>query len=91
MRCSRSVSFVTKLRNNFLNILNENKTLFPGSDGEALFVGTVLHSVDHQLCEWNVKDQLWISSDSEDFSTIAELGQIVRVGFVQDLPLLNFN
>ena len=39
--------FVVKVRALFLAEFANHKELFPGVDGEAMFVGTVLHSLDH--------------------------------------------
>mmetsp|Transcript_47779 Transcript_47779/g.147621 ORF Transcript_47779/g.147621 Transcript_47779/m.147621 type:complete len:195 (+) Transcript_47779:759-1343(+) len=86
---SEVVNFVVRVRNNFLNSFAEcKKATFPGVDGEALFVGTVLHSLDHTLMGWNLEDPLWLDVESERFATMAELGRVVRVGFVEDLPWL---
>jgi hypothetical protein len=42
--------------------------------------------------EWNMKDALWLLDPeiSPKFHVMAELGRIVRVGFVEDLPCLLF-
>ena len=42
-----SLQFVVKTRAIFLTEFAKHKALFPGVDGEAMFVGTVLHSLDH--------------------------------------------
>ena len=91
MRYSRFVNFTVKVRAIFFNEFAKHKHLFPGIDGEALFVGTVLHSLDHTFAEWNLADPLWLDIDNEKFGKMAELGRIVRVGFVEDLPFLCFN
>lgn len=56
-----------------------------------MFVGTVLHSLDHTLMEWNLPDPLWLDVDDPKFGKMAEMGRVVRVGFVQDVPFLYFN
>jgi len=58
---------------------------------QAFFVGTVLHSLDHCLLEWNLDDPLWLDVDDPRFGKMAELGRIVRAGFVEDVPFLYFN
>mmetsp|Transcript_73354 Transcript_73354/g.237257 ORF Transcript_73354/g.237257 Transcript_73354/m.237257 type:complete len:195 (-) Transcript_73354:119-703(-) len=86
---SEVVDFVVRVRNHFLNSFAAcKKDIFPGVDGEALFAGTVLHSLDHTLMEWNLEDALWLDVESERFGVMAELGRFVRAGFVEDLPLL---
>ena len=54
-------------------------------------MGTVLHSLDHTLMEWNLDDPLWLDIHDSKFGKMAEIGRIVRVGFVPDLPLLYFH
>lgn len=88
---SRFVSFVVKVRMIFMDQFHKHKHLFPGVDGEAFFVGTILHSLDHTLMDWNLPDPLWLDVDSPRFGKMAEMGRIVRVGFVQDVPFLYFN
>jgi len=58
---------------------------------QALFVGTVLHSLDHTLMDENLKDALWLDTEDERFGKMAELGQIVKAGFVSDVDGLMFN
>ncbi len=41
--------YVIKVRNKFMNSFEAHKQEFGGIDGEALFVGTVLHSLDHSV------------------------------------------
>jgi len=88
---SRLVKFICTLRPVFLSQFQKYRDEFPGIDGEALFVGTVLHSLDHTCMEWNLEDALWLDVDCPKFGKMAELGRIVRVGFVQDVPGLSFN
>jgi len=87
---SELADFVIKVRNSFLNAFQEHKNDLKGIDGEAMFIGTILHSLDHTLMEWNLEDPLWLDVDSPDFGLMAEVGRFVRVGFVPDLPGLLF-
>jgi len=91
VKYSRFVNFSVKVRSIFMNEFAKHKHLFPGIDGEAFFVGTVLHSLDHTLMEWNMIDPLWLDIEDKKFGKMAELGRIVRVGFVEDVPCLYFN
>merc|ERR1712232_192230 len=88
---SEVVNFVVKVRNKFLNTFPQYVNEFKGIHGEALFVGTILHSLDHTLMEWNLPDPLWLDVDSPAYGTMAELGRFVRVGFVPDLPGILFS
>lgn len=75
----------------FLKHFVKYKDFFLGIDAEALFAGTVLLSLDHQMKEWNVDDPLWLDVDDKKFGMMAQLGRIVRVGFVSDVPGLYFH
>lgn len=88
---SRFVNFIVRLRATFMDQFAKHKTDFPGIDGEALFVGTIIHSLDHTFQEWNLTDPLWLNIDNPKFGKMAELGRIVRIGFVEDVPFLYFN
>ena len=57
----------------------------------SVFVGTVLHSLDHCLMDWNLKDPLWLDVDDPRFGKMAEVGRVVKVGFVSDVPGLYFH
>ena len=56
-----------------------------------MFIGTVLHSLDHTLMDWNLVDALWLDVDDPKFGKMAELGRVVKVGFVSDVPFLYFH
>jgi len=88
---SRLVKFICTLRPIFLSQFEKYHHEFPGIDGEALFIGTVLHSLDHKCAEWNLEDSLWLDVDCPKFGKMAELSRIVRVGFMEDLPGLSFH
>ena len=68
-----------------------HKDCFPGVNGEAMFVGTIVHSLDHTMAERNLEDPLWLDVHDSEFGLMAQIGQIVRVGFIPDLPGLYFH
>jgi hypothetical protein len=85
------VNFVLPVRNYFLHEFAKWKDeLFPGIDGEALFVGSILHSLDHSLMVRNLEDPLWLDAEHSEYGAMAELGRFTRVGFAPDLPGLSF-
>ena len=88
---SRLVKFVIEVRGIFLKEFTVHRDSFPGVNPEAMFVGTVLHSLDHTLMEWNLEDPLWLDVNDTRFGVMAQIGRIVRVGFVEDVPLLYFH
>jgi len=87
---SELVGFLTPVRNFFMNTFDAHRAEFPGIDGEALFIGTILHSLDHTLMEWNLTDPLHLDTTHPEFGAMAEIGRFVRVGFVPNLQGLSF-
>ena len=88
---SELVNFVTKVRSIFHAEFVRHKHMFPGINAEGLFVGTILHSVDHALAEWNLEDPLWLDINDRRFGLMAELGRVVRMGFVPEVPGFYFH
>ena len=68
----------------------KHKDSFPGIDGEAFFVGTVMHSLVHKCMDNNLDDPMWLDVNHPKFGRMAEVGRIVKVGLVQDVPGLIF-
>jgi len=91
VKYSRFVKFVVKVRMIFMFEFSQHKDLFPGVDGEAMFIGTVLHSLDHTLMDWNLTDALYLDTTDNRFGKMAEIGQIVKAGFVSDVKGLIFH
>ena len=90
---SEVARFMILVRSHFHHTFEEHKAEFPGIDAESLFVGTIMHSLDHTLMGWNLEDPLYLDMEGCDprFRVMAELGRFVRAGFVDDLPFLMFN
>ncbi len=82
---SSFISFITKARVIFHAEFKRHQHLFPGVHAEGLFTGTVLHSLDHALMDWNLEDPLWLDVDDPKYGKMAELGRIVKVGFVPEV------
>lgn len=70
---SRFVRFIVKTRAVFITEFAKYKDLFPGVDGEAMFVGTVLHSLDHYFMDCNLEDPLWLNVDHPRFGMVSIL------------------
>jgi len=87
---SKLVNFIIKTRAIFMSEFSKHKDSFPGIDGEAFFVGTVMHSLDHTCMDNNLDDPMWLDVNHSKFGRMAEVGRIVKVGFVQDVPGLIF-
>ena len=45
--------------------------MFIGFNAEGLFAATVLHSLDHELMEWNLEDPLWLDVKDTRFGKMA--------------------
>lgn len=82
---STLVRFILKARIAFHTEFRRYKHLFPDVNAEGLFIGTVVHSLDHACMEWNLEDPLWLNVDDIRFGKMAELGRIIRVGFVPEV------
>ena len=83
---SRLVNFIVKTRPIFLSDFAKYRTQFPGVHGEAMFIGTVMHSLDHTCQDWACEDPLWLDVDDERFGLMAQMGRVVKVSFIKDLP-----
>merc|ERR1712032_25449 len=88
---SSLVRFLLKVRARFMTEFRRHKDDFDGADCEAMFVGTICHSLDHCMMDQNLGDPLWLDVEDEEFCAMADLMRHVRVGFVPDLPGLAFN
>ena len=88
---SSLVNFIVKTRPIFLSDFAKYREQFPGVHGEAFYIGTVLHSLDHTCQDWACEDPLWLDVDDERFGLMAQMGRVVKVGFIKDLPGLYFH
>ena len=89
---SEFMDFHCKSRPYFLKEFAKSKRYyFPGCRGEAMYIGTIMQSLDHCRMDWNIEDPLWLDVDHSRFGKMAEIGRIVKVGFVSDLPGLLFH
>jgi hypothetical protein len=86
---SETIDFLIKIRNHFMNEFQKERDCFPAIEGESLFLGTIVHSLDHTLMEWDLQDPLWLQTTGK-YKTMAELGRLVRAGFVENLPGILF-
>lgn len=87
------VAFVTQLRSRFLEEFEVacKQGDFGRVDGEALFVGTVVHSLDHLMLERCVDETTWFTCDTPEFEPMQWCSRIVRAGFVDDIPAISFD
>merc|ERR1712232_1231355 len=84
---SKVAKFIIGVRNCFMQEFDKRKNVeFENVNGEALFIGTVLHSLDHSFMGLTLRDPLWLDVESPRFGLMASLGRIVRAGFVEDIP-----
>jgi hypothetical protein len=86
---SRLGYFVTKIRSGFMKTFAKYQSDFPGIDGEALFQGTILHSLDHISFEEGL-DPLWLDVNHPTFGAMAEVVLVSNVGFTSDVVGVHF-
>ena len=88
-RHSRFVNFIHNTRGIFLQEFFRFQRDFPGVNGEAFFLGTVYHSVDH----YSAATQLKISDlqhDSIEYAADCELSRVILNSFVDKPPIRFF-
>uniref|UniRef100_A0A7S3PXN6 Uncharacterized protein n=1 Tax=Chaetoceros debilis TaxID=122233 RepID=A0A7S3PXN6_9STRA len=89
---SEFVDFIIKLRPYFMKEFAKVKDkYFPDCHGEAMFVGTIIHSLDHTLVGWHIEDPLWLDIYHPEYGKMAEVVRIARIGFTTDLPGILFH
>ena len=84
MPYSDYVAFIVKVRRFFLREFTrhraEDPETFAGIDGEALFIGTVLHSTDHSQFQHTHSVADYVSIDKTRTAALAEAGQLILAG-----------
>jgi hypothetical protein len=91
-RYSDFVHFIYGIRGHFLNQFAEvRKENFPHINGEAYFVGTVIHSLDHTQYVRIWQDSTWAAYDDPAFKHMAAMHGIIASGFSGDLPFVMFD
>lgn len=91
---SRFVSFTMRVRSVFLRQFHTHKDRFQDCDAEALFAGTVLHSLDHAMLKKCIPDPTWMTSFNDEMSNFSLLGEytcLVLACFNDDIPGIYFN
>ena len=92
---SRTVRFAVSVRAAFLAAFRDAASREPDSyalvNPEALFVGSVMHSLDHFSVTSAVKDVLWFDVKSPKFGIMAQVCRVVRGGISSELPGLLIN
>jgi len=58
---SEYMHFIFLVRERFLREFTKVANEFPGIDGEALFVGTVIHSIDHRQAAYHIDVSNFVS------------------------------
>jgi len=83
-----SVDFIVKVRKFFLEEFVKHQDDFPGIDGEALFIGTVLHSLDHTQTSHSLDISDFRGSD--EFLASRELATVILSCFTDEHPFTLF-
>ena len=85
---SKLAYFVICARRRFLKLMREFRKDFNDAIPEAVFVGSIIHSLDHSQLGYVIQDDLWFEADDPYYAAIAGQCRIVRAAFVDDLPFL---
>jgi hypothetical protein len=92
---SKLVYFILHARSLFMKLYNKSMMIPQEIKGEivseALFVGSVIHSLDHSQMEYVIQDVLWFEADDPFYTAMASQCRIVRAAFVDDLPFLTWH
>ena len=83
--------FVMCVRRHFLKLLPEFQDDFKDAVPEALFVGSIIHSLDHSQMGYVIHDDLWFEADEPYYAAMASQCRIVRASFIEDLPFLSWH
>lgn len=89
MNESKLVHFIQCTRKVFYEEFSQFAADFHNVEIEALFVGSIIHSLDHSQCEVTIETS-WLECCDERFRLAAEIARIVRSGFNDDLPFLTW-
>lgn len=86
------INFLCRLKPFFMKEFNKTKSKYFPADvhGDALFYGSIVHSIDHCAAWKSIEDPLWLDTKHQDFGLMAEMARIVVNGFTHDLPALSF-
>ena len=82
------MSFVVKARTVFLSEFNKHKDLFPEANGESVFVGIIIHLLDHSTAA--TLDSIWFDRDDKKYGVMVSLIALIIVGFVPDVEDIYF-
>ena len=86
---SEWIGFLAHVRIFFLREFEKHRDDFAGIDGEALFVGTVLHSTDHaQLIHITKVDDC--AGVSAEFNIVGRMNRFVRSSLTDELSLVRW-
>jgi len=89
MKHSNFVSFTATARRHFLAEFERHREEFPGIDGEALFIGTVMHSIDHRQAPYIINTDHFVFDDPE-FEADHEWAAVTLACFVDRPPMRCF-
>ena len=79
---SETVEFIYRVRSFFLSTFDKHKEEFPGIDGEALFIGTVMHALDHRNGGYLLDNRAFLVEREDDpFCRDHDWACITQVGF----------
>ena len=87
---SNLAMFLLDIHHPFKRLFNKYADDFQESDWHSLFSSTVLHSIAHSMAEKNLVDPFILLHDHSKFGNIAKMSQLIRMGFVPEIPFVLF-
>ena len=83
---SDTTSFILELKPIFQSLFDKYQYEFPDLHWSSLFSNTVSHSLDHYSMEQMLPNPFFLDETHSVYGNLARFGQLVRVGFVTDIP-----
>jgi len=83
--------FITKLCKSFGEIFDKYGEEFEEIERDAMFTGTVLHSLDHTMFTKVLEDPMWLFLDDTEFSASGKIAAFANACLSRDLPGLLFD
>ena len=85
---SDTAGFILKMKPLLESLFAKHKNDFPDLNWSSLFSNTILHSLDHYSMEQALQSPFLLDETHRVYGNLAQFGQLVRVGFVTDIPFL---
>jgi hypothetical protein len=85
---SSFVRYITPARSSFMKNFEKHAHRFGGIEGEAWFVGSIIHSLDHRNLRDVIPDPLVFVGARPEFISMMEMDMYIWSCFAIDIPIL---